>query len=155
MSKRKPHDEKADHLKTEGTWNPRFGRVTDPVFLGSEFFDARDLVQVKYEMLRRARVDGRSVKTAAAAFGFSRPSFYEAQAALERGGLAGLLPRKRGPQRGHKLSEEILAFVEESKARDASTRSHDLARGVRERFGVSVHPRSIERALARRGKKRR
>jgi hypothetical protein len=34
----------------------------------------RDLVQVKYEMLRRVRVDGHSVSQSATGFGLSRPS---------------------------------------------------------------------------------
>ena len=63
----------------------------------SEFLDARDLVQVKYEMVRRARVDGEPVSRAAEAFGFSRPSFYAAQAALDQGGLAALVPARPGP----------------------------------------------------------
>ena len=37
-------------------------QVRDPLFTsGSPFFDPRDLVQVKYELLRRVRVDGDSV----------------------------------------------------------------------------------------------
>lgn len=59
-------------------------------------FDPRDLVQVKYEMLRRVSAEGHSVVQSAKAFGLSRPSFYQAQAALQREGLAGLLAKKRG-----------------------------------------------------------
>src|SRR4051812_49751372 len=36
----------------QGTLNPRADDVRDPAFVDSEFFDPRDLVQVKYEMLR-------------------------------------------------------------------------------------------------------
>ena len=42
-------------------------------------------------MVRRVKVDGLPVAHAAAAFGFSRPSFYEAAAALDRDGLPGQL----------------------------------------------------------------
>ncbi len=44
--------------------------VTDPLFQNSDFFDPRDLVQVKYEMLRRALIDKASITDAASAFGF-------------------------------------------------------------------------------------
>ena len=67
------------------------------MFWGGEFFDPRDLVQVKYEMLRRAREEGVAVSRAAEAFGFSRVAFYQIQRAFESEGLAGLLPRRRGP----------------------------------------------------------
>jgi hypothetical protein len=48
---------------------PRPGQVTDEAFLAEEFFDARDAVEVKYEMVRRVRVDGAPVTAIAAAFG--------------------------------------------------------------------------------------
>jgi transposase len=127
--------------------------VSDPDFTGDNpFFDANDLVQVKYEMLRRVREDGLQVTKASADFGFSRPSFYEAQAAFAQAGLPGLLPRRPGPRRAHKLSEAVMSALEAARADEPWLTSTDLARMVSERFGLNVHPRSIERALKRRGK---
>ena len=126
--------------------------VTASEFFDSEFFDARDLVQVKYEMLRRVRHDGSTVSDAAAAFGLSRPSFYEANAAYEHAGIPGLLPKRPGPRRAHKLTEAVVERLEEAVAADASISSTDLAALVLSEFGVRVHPRSVERALARRPK---
>lgn len=96
--KRKP-DAKEAALAESRTLNPRPEAVHDEQFAASEFFDARDLVQVKYEMVRRVRVDGAPVTAAAAAFGFSRPSYYEAATAVDRDGLGGLVPAKPGPRR--------------------------------------------------------
>jgi hypothetical protein len=59
-----------------------------------EFFDARDSVQVKYEMVRRVSVDDAPVTATAAAFGYSGPSYYQAAAALAESGLDGLVPAK-------------------------------------------------------------
>ena len=129
--------------------NPRPETVRDERFRSSEFFDPRDLVQVKYEMVRRARVDGEPVAHAAEAFGFSRPSFYAAAAALDEDGLAGLVPARPGPRRGHKLTEEIVAFAARRREADPSLRPAELVEVIAERFGVRVHPRSVERALAR------
>ena len=126
--------------------------VTDPAFgAGQSFFDARDLVQVKYEMLRRVHVDGHSVSQAAHAFGFSRPSFYAAQRAWLAAGLAGLIPQRPGPRRASKLAPALMAFVDGCLHRDPTLRTRDLAARLAEQFGVQVHPRSIERALVRRG----
>jgi transposase len=130
--------------------NPHPGRVTDPAFLASEFFDARDAVQVKYEMVRKASADGAAVTEAAAAFGYSRPAYYEAAAALERSGLEGLVPARPGPRGGHKLTEEVLAWAEEQLAASPGLRPAQLPGRIEEAFGVRVHPRSVERALARR-----
>ncbi|RLA51347.1 MAG: helix-turn-helix domain-containing protein, partial [Gammaproteobacteria bacterium] len=79
----------------------------------------------------------------------------QAQAAYEAGGLPALLPKKPGPRRAHKLSEEIVEALREMQDQASDTNSSALAEQVRERFGVSVHPRSIERALARQEKKHR
>lgn len=146
---RREADRKVQALRAERSLNSRPETVRDEQFAGSEFFDARDLVQVKYEMVRRVRVDGDAVSRSAAAFGFSRPSFYEAARALEDGGLAALVPARPGPRRAHKLTEEVVAFARERLAADRSLRSSDLVEAIAARFGVRVHRRSVERALAR------
>jgi len=142
-------DPKVEALRAERSLNARPEAVTDERFAGSEFLDARDLVQVKYEMVRRARVDGEPVSRTAEAFGFSRPSFYAAQAALDRGGLAALVPARPGPRGAHKLTGEVVAFARERLAVDPKLSSQALAERIGERFGVRVHGRSVGRALAR------
>lgn len=148
MAKR-VEDPKVAALRAERSLNPRPEAVVDEAFATSEFLDARDLVQVKYEMVRRVRVEGDAVSRSAAAFGFSRPSYYEAAAALDAGGLAALVPARPGPRRAHKLTEEVVAFARGLREDDGSLRSADVAEAIAERFGVRVHPRSVERALAR------
>jgi len=142
-------DPKVEALRAERSLNPRPDAVTDEEFGSSEFFDARDVVQVKYEMVRRVRVEGEAVSRSAAAFGFSRPSFYEAAAAVDAGGLAALVPARPGPRRAHKLTDEVVAFARQRLEADPTLRSVDLVEAITARFGVRVHPRSVERALAR------
>ena len=60
-------DPKVAALREARCLNPHPEGVTDAAFRSQEFFDARDAVQVKYEMVRRVRVDGDSVTAAAAA----------------------------------------------------------------------------------------
>ncbi len=130
--------------------HPRPETVTDEQFASSEFFDARDLVQVKYEMVRAVRQDRVPIATAATVFGCSRQSYYAAAAALDSGGLAALVPAKPGPRGAHKLTDEVCAFCEQQLAADPALRPADLVEPIQAGFGVRVHPRSIERALARR-----
>jgi transposase len=145
-------DEKLRALRQSHTLHPHPEQVRDPLFTsGSAFFDPRDLVQVKYELLRRVRLDGASVSHATSLFALSRPTFYAAQAAWERAGLAGLLPEPTGPRHAHKLTEEIITELEPL-AKTLS--SAQLAVWLQEHRSLWVHPRSIERALARVAKKR-
>lgn len=146
-------DPKVEALRVDGALNRHADQITDPVFGAHQFFDARDLVQVKYEMLRRVEIDAQPVAPTAAAFRLSRPSFYQAQRAFQQRGLAGLLPKKRGPHGGHKVTAEIVTFLQQAQAGDASLRPVDLAQQVADRFAITVHPRSIERAIERQKKK--
>ena len=140
-------------LWEHGSLNPSPQKVTDEVFAGNEFFDPCDIVQVKYEMLRRVLVDGRSVTQVASAFGFSRVAFYQIKAVYEEGGLPALIPKRRGPKHAHKLTDTVLGFIDRCRAKDKTLQAPALATMIREQYGFSVHPRSIERALVRRQKK--
>jgi transposase len=144
-------DPKAEALRQQGTLHPNPEVVRDELFQRDEFFDPRDLVQVRYEMLRRHKVDGKAITEVADNFGISRQAYYMTGAAFEKEGIAGLLPRPRGPQRAHKCSDEVLDFVQQWHA-DASA-PETVGGAVQKRFGVSIHPRSLARALARRKKK--
>jgi len=154
MPRTKSNPDKQQALQQHGTLNSRPQDVRHPLFQGSDFFDSSDLLQVKYEMLRQVHVDKRTVSQTAKEFGFSRPSFYQAEFAFEQGGLSGLLPQKRGPRNGHKLTPEVMEFVAEQQAVEPSLSFAQLAELVRHNFHVKVHPRSIERQLLREKKLR-
>ena len=131
--------------------NPHPEQVRDPAFLASDFFDARDAVQVKYEMVRKVKADGAPVTEAAAAFGYSRPAYYAAAAALERSGLEGLVPARPGPRgaaQAHRGDPRLGRGAAGRRPRRCARRS--CRTGSRTAFGVRVHPRSVEKALARR-----
>jgi transposase len=153
-TKTSPPDPKLNALRLSGTLHPHPKRVTDSLFAQHDFFDPRDTLQVKYEMLRRVQIDGHAISRTATAFGCSRPTFYQAQAAFKAAGLVGLLPQKRGPHQAHKLSEKILAFVEELRASEDRLPTPKLLERIHQKFDLAVHRRSLERALARRKKKR-
>ncbi len=145
-------DEKTRALRASGALNGNPATVSDPAFRSHPFFDPRDLVQVKYEMLRRVQVDGYSITHTATSFGFSRPVFYAAQSALDRGGLPALVRQRPGPRRRHKVRPEILEFLQQVRLDEPTARLGDLAARVESRFGVRLHPRTIERVLGPRPK---
>jgi transposase len=155
MNGGKDNGGKSEALRRGGALNRHPEWVRDARFAEGAFFDARDLVQVKYEMLRRVRAEGASVTEAAGDFGMSRFSFYQARAAFEEAGLSGLTPKKPGPRGRHKLTPEVVTFVRDELAKDPSMEARDLPDRVRARFGLRVHRRTIERALAGAKKKPR
>jgi len=144
-------DEKLAILRQLHSLHPRPEGVCDPLFTsGSPFFDPHDLVQVKYELLRRVRMDGYSVAEATSLFALSRPTFYAALAGWEHAGIAGLLPQPTGPRHAHKLTEEIITEI---RPLAKTMSSAQLAEWLQQQHQLIVHPRSIERALARSAKK--
>ena len=151
--KQKDQDQKREALKKHGVLHKRPEQVIDELFRQGDFFDPRDLVQVKYEMLRRIYKDKKTIQTVARDFGFSRPSVYKAQSAFERDGLSGLIPARTGPRQAHKLNETVVGFVKVERDGNVSIGAGELARRVKEQFGIAVHPRSIERKLQQKEKK--
>uniref|UniRef100_UPI003F957796 helix-turn-helix domain-containing protein n=1 Tax=Mycobacterium sp. TaxID=1785 RepID=UPI003F957796 len=69
--------------------------------------------------------------------------------AVDRDGLGGLVPAKPGPRRAHKLTEEVVAYAQRLREADPSVGSARLVTVIAEKFAIRVHPRSVERALAR------
>jgi transposase len=151
MPNRSDQASKRQFLRQHGT-NPRPQDVAHELFRNKDFFDPADLLQVKYEMLRQVRVEKQAIQPTARSFGLSRPSFYQAQEAFGRSGLGGLLPQRRGPRQGHKLTSEVMQFVTQTKAADPSQSLKQLARALKEKFDIVVHPRSITRQWQRQKK---
>jgi len=147
-----PEDAKAAALDAVGALHPQPDAVGDEAFSIHAFFDPRDRVQVRYEMLRRHHLEGRPVTEVARSFGVSRQTFYKMETAFEAKGIPGLLPGTRGPKRAHKCTDEVLDFVEQWRRSLPPEEGESVAEAVRHRFGVSIHPRSLDRALARRKK---
>jgi transposase len=146
---------KLQALRQTGTLNPSPEKVHHPLFAESVFFDANDLIQVKYEMLRSIQVEGHSIVGAAEQFGLSRPTVYETQAHFKAKGLEGLLPEKRGPKHPHKLTVEVVKALTSWKSEAPEMEATELASRVKQRWGITVHPRTIEKALAGRAKRGR
>ena len=153
MNPRRDPTDKRDRLHRSGTLNRSAEKVTDPLFAVGDFFDARDLLQVRYEMVRLVNEGKVTSAEAAARFGVSRPTCFRMLRAFEGGGLAGLIPDKRGPRGPHKIGAEILRFVKDYRAEHGRVGARRLVPLIEAQFGVRVHPRGLEKALERAQKK--
>ena len=59
------------------------------------------------------------------------------------------MPAKPGPRRAHKLTDEVVAYAQQLREQDPGIGSARLADAIAEKYAITVHPRSVERALAR------
>ena len=144
-----------EQLKREGTLHPNPEKVRTELVAQSPFFDAHDLMQMKYEMLRSVSADHQPAAAAARSFGLSRVAYYHARRQYESRGLAGLLPGRRGPKHPHKFNPEVMNFIDEQLATTGGPPNwNGLSQQIEIRFGSKVHPRSIDRAIKRKKNER-
>lgn len=155
MSNKNGCNDKQQILLQNGTLNKNPGKVSDNNFKDVSFFDPNDLVQVKYEMIRAVEKDTVPVFKASETYGFSRISFYKIQKAFKERGMEGLLPQQRGPHSAHKLNDEVMQFVNSLIEKTPGIKSAELIEKIKCHFSISVHKRTIERALEKSKKKRR
>ena len=147
MSTPPDHQAKRQTLHATGSFNPRAAEVKHASFQQSGFFDPEDLLQLKYETLRALEEKDYSIAQAAADFGLSRPTIYQAKQQFQEQGLVGLLPRKRGPKHPHKLTAEVRQHLQELVTAEPTLKPRELAARLQQRFRIKVHPRTIEKAL--------
>lgn len=147
-------DAKKVALRAANALHPHPGAVRDEAFLRGDFFDPDDLVQVKYEMLRRHRLDQKPAAQVARTFGTSRQAFYSAKILFDSQGIPGLIPKRRGPRQAHKCTDDVLDFSKQWRVEHKAEGSRGLAEAIEQHFGIVLNPRSVDRALARRKKKR-
>ena len=134
-----------DELHRNGSFNHRADTVSAGIFNQSPFFDAHDLIQVKYEMLRAVEKERRDVTSVSEAFGFSRVSFYQIKKEFDENGIAGLLPKKRGPKGSRKLSGSDVDFARNLEATHTKVQ---ILKRLKEERGVEVSKRTLERQLS-------
>lgn len=141
-------EKRTQRLKKEGTLHPNPNKVKTELLEKSPFFDANDLMQMKYEMLRSVSVDQQPIADAAHTFGLSRVAYYRAQEQYQRHGLAGLLPHRRGPKHPHKFTPEVMSFIKKQLAATSQQPNWNfLSKQIEDRFGINTHPRSVERTV--------
>ena len=142
-------DKKHAHLRKSGTLNPHPERVSDPLFSNSSFFDSRDLLQVRYEMIR-AHTSATTLKEIAARFGVSVATCVRLKRDYREGGLQALVPGRRGPQGPHKITPEMLDFAENYRAVHGRTSVRKLAALINKEFEAHIHFSGLHRALSNR-----
>jgi transposase len=145
---------KIEALRSSGALNHHPEKVRHSLFAEHDFFDPHDLVQLKYETVRAVELDGRPIAQAALDFGLSRPTIYEARASLRQAGVEGLLPQKRGPKKARKLTPDVRRYLEELVGSEPDLKAAVVVQRVRTRFGIVLHPRTVEKAVRKKGRHR-
>ena len=137
-------------LAASRTLNPHPEGVTDPAFTSGAFFDARDRSRSSTRWCARSRQAGRARRAAASAFGLpARLLHRAASAGRARAGRPG--PGQAGPRgRAQADGGGVDSLGQQHAAADPAPSSAQLAAAVADQFGVTVHKRSVERALAAR-----
>jgi len=140
---------KTKFLRKEGLINPKPERVTHPLFETHDFFDRLDLPQVRYEMIRMARVEQIPVTDACRLFGFSREYFYRLERQFMSRGYVSLLGSLRGRRPLIALNQEIVNFIVHRKMTKPSLTGEDLRNEIKTTYQVECSRRTVERIIER------
>ena len=144
-------DPKTKFLRKEGLINPKPERVTHPLFQSHEFFDPLDLPQVRYELLRAARIEHSTVSDACKLFGFSREYFYRLERDFMAHGYAGLMGSSQGRRPLIALNQDLVNFIIHRKMMDPSLTGEDLRKEIKTAYRVECSRRTVERIIEKLG----
>lgn len=127
-------------------------RVKDEQFTQqTDFFDPKDIVQVKYELLRRCEVNGRDVAATCLNFGFSRTTYYKVQQAFFSGGIPALMGKPRGRLKPIKVTDVVRGHLIAEKARNPKLSAREMVAILKERYHVQLTERMIQYVWQRYG----
>lgn len=140
---------KTDILKKNGTYNRNHASVKAADFQQGIFFDAEDLAQVKYEMLRSVAKGENNVLEASGKYGFSRQSYYAIKDSVDREGLGALIPKKTGPRNSYKLTEKGQSFIDHYVQAHPNAKSSEVNKALKNETGICVHNRTVGRYMAK------
>lgn len=138
---------KIEFLKKQEILNPKPDRILCKRFQTIDFFDPLDLPQVRYEMLRSARVENIPVVEACRNFGFSREYFYRLERGFMERGYASLLGSRKGRRPVIALSQEIVNFIVHRKIEEPNISGESLRTEILRLYKVSCSRRTVERIV--------
>lgn len=142
---------KKDFLNNEGLINPNPDRVTHQLFQSNSFFDPSDLPQVRYEMIRTARVENYSVSQACRLFGFSREYFYKLERSFMDRGFVALLGAQKGRRPLIALNNEIINLIIYRKMDNPNLSGEDLRKEILNLYKIDCSRRTVERVIEKSG----
>lgn len=134
-------------LKNEGLLNTKPQRVSHPLFETLDFFDPSDLPQIRYEMVRAARVEKMSVAAACKLFGFSREYFYKLERAFMARGYVAMLGSTMGRRPIIALNQEIINFIAHRKIEDPGLSGEKVRQEIQTLYNVDCSRRTVERIV--------
>ena len=144
-------DTKKKFLEQEGLINPKPERVLHPLFETLKFFDPLDLPQVRYEMIRAARVENITVAKACKLFGFSREYFYKLERSFMARGYVALLGSTMGRRPIIALNQEIVNFIVHRKVEQPTISGERLRQEIQKIYHVDCSRRTVERIVEKLG----
>lgn len=144
-------ESKKGFLEQEGLLNPKPERVSHPLFETLDFFDPLDLPQVRYEMVRSARVEKNTVAQACKLFGFSREYFYKLERAFMARGYIALLGSTMGRRPIIALNQEVVNFIVHRKIEEPKISGEKLRQEIQQFYNVDCSCRTVERIVEKLG----
>ena len=140
--------DKEEWLKETRTFNRNHDKINDNLFAESDMLDARDLLQVRYEMVRAVKIDKSSATEVAQRFGVSESTLNRNIRALNEGGVIALIPESKGPKGQYSLDEDELKFIDSYLEAHPDATGGQVYSALLKEKQSTVSKRTVERHLA-------
>lgn len=142
---------KEERLKESNTYNPKCDKVTACDFIENEVMDSRDLLQVRYEIVRAIEYDNKPVKEICSEFGVSASTARRYVRNLKEGGLIALVPEQKGPSGPTKLSKDAADFIDTYLKNNPKASGGKVHNALENRLHPGISKRTVERYLSKKG----
>ena len=126
----------------------RNDKVTEPRFLDSDLFDPKDLLQVRYEMVRSIKEGVITLDEVPSKYGVSAMTAKRCVSSLEKGGIIALVPERKGPKGPSSLDDESLRFIDSYIAEHPKASGRKVHDALEAEKHVGVSKRTVERYLS-------
>ncbi len=140
-------NKKYEFLEKEGLLNQKPERIVTLRFADNDFFDPLDLPQVRYEMLRSARIEKIPVAQTCKAYGFSREYFYKLERNFKAHGLVALLGSPKGRRPLIAINQEVVNFIVHRKIDNPKLSGDDLRKEILQLYKIDCSRRTVERVI--------
>ena len=139
---------KEEHLRATQTFNTNYAKINDPIFQRSGIMDPRDLLLVRFELVRSLELDGKPIEEVCSQYGISPCTARRYVRDMKERGLIALVPEKRGPNGPSVMTDEIANYIDKYLTDHPKASAGKVYQSLVDAKKVTIGKRTVERYIS-------
>ena len=140
--------DKEAFLKANHTFNFRNDKVIASRFIESDLYASRDLLQVRYELVRSIEEGDIALDEVPDKYGVSSVTAKRYVRSFKEGGMIALVPEQKGPKGPSSLDDEALRFIDSYIAEHPKASGRKVHEALESERHLGISKRTVERYLS-------